>query len=1760
MIKKILFLIILIFTGFSYGQDIELITTSSSNSWSPDLVTKGGAVLDWEASNALIGTLTQSIDDPTFDFSANNGSPIDITISSADGLGNLRNLNFGIDKEISSIDVTSATGLRNLNLRFNQISTLDLSQNPELAILNVRQNLNLTSLDLSNNPLLTTLRADFTGLTDLDLSNNPLLNLVVVRSSQLSSAALDQILIDLDNNGLSNGQLEIRRNAGGLTPASIGAYNNLIGKGWTIDVGLPNLQTFALTTVSNSTSWTPQQVVNSGNIFSWEASNPLIGTITQNVDVPTFNFGANNGSPINITVTSNDGFNGLTVLNFGLDKNITSIDVSNANAISILNARFNQIGALDVSQNPILTSLVIRGNPLTSIDLSNNPLLATLRADATGLTTLDLSNNPLLTFVSLFGSNLPSAVLDQIVIDLDNHGLSNGLLELRNNAGSLTAASLASYNNLISRGWTIDVAAPIVPTTEVITIITNSTSPTWTTQGITNSGEVLTWEATNPVIGTITQVGNVPSFDFSGNDGSPITVTITSTDGFDGLTLLNFGQTTREITSIDLTNAEALVSFNSSFNNLTTLDVSQNNLLTLLNLSRNPNLSSLDITNNTQLATLITDGSQLTDLDISNNTLLTRVSTHASDLPSAVLDQIVIDLDNHGLSNGLLELRNNAGSLTAASLASYNNLISRGWTIDVAAPIVPTTEVITIITNSTSPTWTTQGITNSGEVLTWEATNPVIGTITQVGNVPSFDFSGNDGSPITVTITSTDGFDGLTLLNFGQTTREITSIDLTNAEALVSFNSSFNNLTTLDVSQNNLLTLLNLSRNPNLSSLDITNNTQLATLITDGSQLTDLNISNNTLLTRVSAHASDLPSAVLDQIVIDLDNHGLSNGLLELRNNAGELTSASFTAYNNLIAKGWAIDVAAPGQPGSQIQVSGNNIVIINSGSADLASGTNFGETLLGSPIVNTFTLTNIGDQDLVLSGPLFSTNPAAFQVSQQPANLNIPVGGTETFQVTFNPLSLGSFTGSVLISSNDPSDPFFVMNIAGQAVQVLSNQIMISQYYQGFGPNDNWVEVINISDETIPAGAFYLALFNDAVARVGVIETSNPTASELIPELAPGDAILFRNGSAILPSAGNLGSAPQISTPVCTFTGNDVILISSSNGTNSYNDRVEIIGNISNNSNNPPASWGDNRCFIKGGCSSEEAHRTFSILDWSNLILEEVDNASPLTNLALGTQVVGPTSTIDGVNWTNLEPDPSRTAIITGSFAAAGETFFACNLIIEAGANVVYDSNGLTNNSIVLDGDLIVNGSLVIGDTESLVTRSSNVELGIITKIENSQPLNSIFEATYWSSPVADQQLNTVFAGVDPNRIFDYRPDDPNPKYENTIYDDYKFWWIASGAMDEAKGYSVDGSSTGVQTISFTGVPFNGSISPNVYFSGVVDTGTDNNNFNLLGNPYPTAIDIAKFIGDNGAINEIALWAKDKSPDGNEFDPAGYIFYTSAGPSEPTLTNNIGSGQGFMARTVTPGAVTFNNDMKLISQNDQFYKSEVKKGAVQKSEANRIWLELSDGKLRSNILVGFFDEATDGLDFRYDAMGGLGKNDLRLYSNLDNAKFVIQALGSFNTDKAVNLGFDLKESKNLSLKISGFEGVFRDTDVYLVDHVLNKTHNLKDGVYKFNQIEVGEFPNRFTLQFSKNALAVDEILKTSNFVLSNSGTGFRIDASKAVKEVKVFDVLGRNIEVKRPNLQSFYLDVPQAQTGAVLIFEVKLENGSILNKKAIKL
>ncbi len=104
--------------------------------------------------------------------------------------------------------------------------------------------------------------------------------------------------------------------------------------------------------------------------------------------------------------------------------------------------------------------------------------------------------------------------------------------------------------------------------------------------------------------------------------------------------------------------------------------------------------------------------------------------------------------------------------------------------------------------------------------------------------------------------------------------------------------------------------------------------------------------------------------------------------------------------------------------------ITGNGIDIISSAGALTSNGTDFSSTTLGSPITNQFVLENNGDEDLVIS-LFFQTNPAEFATTTP--SLTIPAGGSEVFDITFSPASLGAKVGSLIINSNDLIQQFLL-------------------------------------------------------------------------------------------------------------------------------------------------------------------------------------------------------------------------------------------------------------------------------------------------------------------------------------------------------------------------------------------------------------------------------------------------------------------------------------------------------------------------------------------------------------------------------------------------------------------------------------------------------------------------------------------------------------------------------------------------------------
>ena len=87
----------------------------------------------------------------------------------------------------------AGANLTTLQLAQTHISSLDVSQNPNLTSIDLYSVQELTALDVTHNPKLTSLRAPFTSITELKLTNNP--ELVTLKVAHCKLKKLDITLL-----------------------------------------------------------------------------------------------------------------------------------------------------------------------------------------------------------------------------------------------------------------------------------------------------------------------------------------------------------------------------------------------------------------------------------------------------------------------------------------------------------------------------------------------------------------------------------------------------------------------------------------------------------------------------------------------------------------------------------------------------------------------------------------------------------------------------------------------------------------------------------------------------------------------------------------------------------------------------------------------------------------------------------------------------------------------------------------------------------------------------------------------------------------------------------------------------------------------------------------------------------------------------------------------------------------------------------------------------------------------------------------------------------------------------------------------------------------------------------------------------------------------------------------------------------------------------------------------------------------------------
>jgi endonuclease I len=306
-----------------------------------------------------------------------------------------------------------------------------------------------------------------------------------------------------------------------------------------------------------------------------------------------------------------------------------------------------------------------------------------------------------------------------------------------------------------------------------------------------------------------------------------------------------------------------------------------------------------------------------------------------------------------------------------------------------------------------------------------------------------------------------------------------------------------------------------------------------------------------------------------------------------------------------------------------------------------------------------------------------------------------------------------------------------------------------------------------------------------------------------------------------------------------------------------------------------------------------------------------------------------------------------------------------------------------VNNGNYLLAGNNLVNHSTIIVENEGSLVQTTDTGsisgTGTFQLNKTSLPLNNYWEYVYWSSPINSTgfTLGDIVSGA-----WRYYKFDPNEANNGHTYPG----WVMLSAGDvpeKGTGYAVSApSGAAANTIlnpQFVNGsdPFNnGEISVSVLKKG----GPDNiGDFNLVGNPYPSAIDFNALASDAENSNieaAYSLWTNCQGLDANgHHQSAGYTTYSVSGTSTSACSAGtaaagqyIATGQGFMIEANTDNStLKFKNAYRVTDNNDNFLNRTVQNDIA--------WIDMTDNTGNfSQIAVGFYPNASDSFDRNFDA------------------------------------------------------------------------------------------------------------------------------------------------------------------------------------------
>ncbi|WP_445454307.1 T9SS type A sorting domain-containing protein [Flavobacterium sp. 25HG05S-40] len=558
--------------------------------------------------------------------------------------------------------------------------------------------------------------------------------------------------------------------------------------------------------------------------------------------------------------------------------------------------------------------------------------------------------------------------------------------------------------------------------------------------------------------------------------------------------------------------------------------------------------------------------------------------------------------------------------------------------------------------------------------------------------------------------------------------------------------------------------------------------------------------------------------------------------------------------------------------------------------------------------------------------------------------------------------------------------------------------------------------------------------------------------------------------------------------------------------------------------------------------------------------------------------------------NWTPSGVPSSTDCVVIANAGTppviSGTNFYAFADRVTVNNSAVLRVNA-TNSLTVTNGVNVATtipiGNIILDDDASLVQVTDVMANNNTGRITFNRTTNIVrADYVYWSSPFAALNAALISPATNPFYIYKWNPSLANPNLGQGF-------WVAGNdnPMTVGKGYIIRAPDlhpfvNTPYTATVSGVPNNGVINTPisrgsilVSFPGANSVMIDalDDNYNLVGNPYPSSIDAVKFLTDNNtnlADLSVRLWTHNTPIGGSSSTfynsyvygyADSYITFNISGPNPPGFGGKIASGQGFfvLANETSP-TLQFNNTMRRFDHdNTEFFRGPG--NAVNNYNAlerHRVWLSiLNETNANATTMICYVDGATLAKDRMFDSSTNDNSGALSIYSLIDEEKMLIQGRPNpFNVNDIVPLGYTANQNGIYKIAIANVDGLFTSSSqgIYLEDTELGIMHDLRSNYYTFST-NSGTVTTRFKLHYTNSALGTSDgdALNTLSYINNNV---LNIQSIKNIETVDIFDVTGKLIKscTSTEAKQTFETDFNYPQ--GVYVLKIKLDTGFYVTKK----